>query len=85
MIRQKPISARVDLEILHQLEQEAFASGYTKNRILNEALALYIWMQDLRRAYVAMGRQGTLLHLLKEHRTSTPTGARWLLWEFCDK
>lgn len=84
MTNQKPISARVNHETLRRLEEEAYVSGINKNRILNEALNLYIWVQDLRRSYAAIGKKTDLPTLLDRHRATAPVGIRWMADEFCD-
>lgn len=49
MVKQKPISARIDTTILTKIDQEAYTSGTPRNRILNDAGLLYCELQDLRR------------------------------------
>lgn len=49
MVSQKPISLKLDPWVLHELEMEVAASGKKRNRIINEAIALYVKYQDARR------------------------------------
>ena len=49
MVNQKPISAKLDYEVLHILDQECFVSGMTRNRLINEAIRAYVVIQDSRR------------------------------------
>lgn len=42
MIRQKPISARIQYETMWNLEQERMASGSTINKMLNEGARMYL-------------------------------------------
>lgn len=56
-VNQQPISARLDYDALHMVDQESFISGFPRNRIINEALKLYVAMADARRR-AAMFRNG---------------------------
>lgn len=47
MITQKAISARIDYDVLKALEQEQKVSSYTRNRIINDALILYLQWADM--------------------------------------
>ena len=49
MVNQKAISAKIEYGVLEQLERESFTSGRKKNRIINDALKMYIDLQDLKR------------------------------------
>lgn len=49
MITQKAISAKIEHGVLEELERESFASGKKKNRIINDAIMMYVEFQDLRR------------------------------------
>lgn len=49
MVNQKAISVRLDYDVLHMVDQEAFTSGIPRNRLINEALKLYVAMADARR------------------------------------
>lgn len=49
MITQKAISAKLDYAIADMLDQEAFVSGVSKNRILNKAIMHYIEHLDTQR------------------------------------
>lgn len=49
MITQKAISAKLEHEVLEELERESFTSGKKKNRIINDAIRMYVDMQDLKR------------------------------------
>lgn len=49
MITQKAISAKIEHGVLEELERESFTSGKKKNRIINDAIRLYVDMQDLKR------------------------------------
>lgn len=49
MVNQTLISLKIDSWVLKELEKEVAASGKRRNRIINEAIALYIKYQDARR------------------------------------
>lgn len=51
MVRQTAISARIDNTTLWILDQEAMASGRTRNRMLNEGAVMYVRTLDARREY----------------------------------
>lgn len=51
MVNQKPISVRLDYDVLHKADQEAFTSGTPRNRIINDALKLYVAVADARRRH----------------------------------
>lgn len=50
MVTQKPISAKIDLSTLEELDLECYVSGRARNRVINDAIKLYIAIQDLARA-----------------------------------
>lgn len=50
MVNQILISLKIDSRVLQELEKEVAVSGKRRNRIINEAIALYIKYQDARRA-----------------------------------
>lgn len=50
MVNQKAISAKIHWLTYEELEKEAMASGYPKNRILNFAIMAYIRLEDAKRA-----------------------------------
>lgn len=49
MTKQQAISVKIDDYNYYLLEQEVFASGRKRNRIINDAIRLYIGLQDVRR------------------------------------
>lgn len=49
MVNQTAISLKIDSWVLQELDKEVAASGKRRNRIINEAIALYIKYQDARR------------------------------------
>lgn len=50
MVMQKPISAKIDLSTFEELELECFVQGRARNRLINDAIKMYIEIKDLARA-----------------------------------
>ena len=59
MITQKVISARISKDTIFQLECEA-RNGYKKNRIINNALRMYLDAMDVARYYRQNGNNKEL-------------------------
>lgn len=55
-VNQKPISVRLDYDVLHIADQEAFVTGTPRNRIINNALKLYSAVADARRRHLMYDR-----------------------------
>lgn len=49
MINQIPISVKIDAHIWKELEQEVSLGYKNRNRIINDAIRIYVEFQDLRR------------------------------------
>lgn len=49
MVTQKPISLKIDTELLQDLDAEARLGWRKRNCIINRAIALYLSLQDCRR------------------------------------
>lgn len=49
MVNQKAISAKIEHGVLEELERESFMSGKKKNRIINDAIKMYVEFQYLKR------------------------------------
>lgn len=56
MITQKAISAKLDLDALEMIDEEANVGRKSRNRIINDAIRLYCNNQDLRRKIREHGR-----------------------------
>lgn len=50
MVTQKPISAKIDLSTLEELDLECYICGRARNRVINDAIKFYIAVKDLARA-----------------------------------
>ena len=55
MVSQKPISVRIDLGVLEQLEAESRATGIPKNMLINRAIKHYVRIVDIIRRTRANG------------------------------
>lgn len=55
MVTQKAISARIDNDLLEELDIESSIGGIPKNRIINEALRFYFDLLDTRRRFLMSG------------------------------
>ena len=49
MVTQKPISLKIDTDLLEQLDEEVRLGWRKRNTIINQAIALYLEVQDLNR------------------------------------
>ena len=47
MVTQKAISVRIDYGVLKTIEQEQNVSGHNRNRIIHDALIMYIQWADM--------------------------------------
>lgn len=50
-VNQQAISARLDYDVLHMVDQESYSTGIPRNRIINDALKLYVAVADARRRH----------------------------------
>lgn len=50
-VNQQPISARLDYDVFAAVNQEAYMSGTPRNRIINDAIKLYVAVADARRRH----------------------------------
>ena len=55
-VNQQPISARLDYDVLHIVDQEVYATGIPRNRIINDAIKLYVAVADARRRHGMFGK-----------------------------
>lgn len=51
MITTKPISFKIDKELLEKLDMECYVSAKKRNRVINQAISEYIELMDIRREY----------------------------------
>lgn len=47
MVTQKAISVRIDYGVLKSIEQEVSASSHNRNRIIHDALVMYLQWADM--------------------------------------
>ena len=57
MVNQKPISARLDYDVLRIVDQEAFITGIPRNRLINDALKFYAAALDANRRFRMYNKQ----------------------------
>lgn len=72
MKTQKPISVRMDLDVLHVVEQEKFRGGLPANRIINLGALAYCRIMDSRRRYLMFGRESEWNELVKQLQLPYP-------------
>lgn len=65
MRTQKAISAKINYLLLERLERESFVSCKKKNRIINEAIRMYVDMKDLERYFSCVPSKGSRDIMLK--------------------
>lgn len=58
MITQKPISLKIDCELLEQLDQEVSLGWKKRNAIINDAIRFYLEYKDVYRYEKIANRQG---------------------------
>lgn len=49
MITQKPISLKIDVELLKKLDEDILSDRTSRNACINEAIAVWLDMRDARR------------------------------------
>lgn len=78
MITQKPISLKVDSQLLEELDKEVRLGWRKRNWHINQAIALYLEVQDLNRRLKCNTGAG-LKHDEVERflRKRIPNGANW--------
>lgn len=78
MITQKPISLKIDTELLQKLDEEVRLGWGKRNWHINQAIALYLEVQDLNRRLKCY-HDAVLKHdeLERFLRLWVPNGAEW--------
>ena len=78
MIRQKPISLKIDFELLEQLDSEAALGWRKRNWHINQAIRIYLSLQDTRRLYNCVGSDRNKAEVLNSWlRDQFPEAATW--------
>lgn len=71
MVTQKPISLKIDTELLQELDAEVALGWRKRNCIINQAIRLYLSLQDCRRIVKCIGdydaKVDEVEHWLKEN------------------
>lgn len=70
MVTQIPISLKINIDLLHELDKEVRLGWQKRNGHINNAIRLYLEVQDLRRRVRScpQSRDGLIHDFLKEHR-----------------
>lgn len=66
MITQKPISLKIDLHTLEQLDKELSLGYYKRNTAINQAIVMYLRVLDARRRIRSYGSLDDKERVLKE-------------------
>lgn len=78
MITQKPISLKIDTELLQELDAEVALGWRKRNCIINQSIRLYLSLQDCRRTVKCVGDDGTKVAEVKKWlRFNFPEAAQW--------
>lgn len=79
MITQKPISLKIDTDLLEDLDTECKRTWRKRNWCINRAISCYLEIQELRRLLKNVGENENNKKLLlnKWLRERIPEGASW--------
>lgn len=55
MVTQKAISAKIDYDLLEELDAEVSTGWKKRNTLINEAIRVYLQLKDTRRLVKALG------------------------------
>lgn len=78
MITQKPISLKIDYKLLDDLDKEASLGWRKRNWHINQAIALYLEVQDLNRRLKCISELSYKQDQVNKFlRKRVPNGAEW--------
>ena len=78
MITQKPISLKIDTELLKELDAEAALTWRKRNWHINQAIRLYLSLKDCQRLSRSVGDAGTKADVIEEWlKFNFPEAAHW--------
>lgn len=78
MIRQKPISLKIDKGLLAELDSEVALGWQKRNWHINQAIRIYLSLQDTRRLYKCVGNESNKSEVLNRWlRARFPEAATW--------
>lgn len=78
MITQKPISLKIDNDLLETLDAEVKCGWHKRNWHINQAIRLYLELQDCRRLYKCLGNDDAKKEELNHWmRKRFPEAATW--------
>lgn len=78
MVTQKPISLKIDYQTLEELDSECALGWRKRNWHINQAIRLYLKLQDTRRLYKCVGTDNNKADVLEKYlREVFPEAAHW--------
>lgn len=78
MVTQKPISLKIDVNLLEELDIEASLGWRKRNAIINDAIRYYLKLKDARRLYKAVILDKNQEEVLNDFlRSQFPEAATW--------
>lgn len=78
MVTQKPISLKIDINLLEELDTEASLGWRKRNAIINDAIRYYLKLKDARRLYKAVVLDKNQEKVLNDFlRSQFPEAATW--------
>lgn len=78
MVTQKPISLKIDINLLEELDTEVSLGWRKRNAIINDAIRYYLKLKDARRLYKAVILDKNQEEVLNDFlRSQFPEAATW--------
>lgn len=78
MVTQKPISLKIDTEILEELDTEVSTGWHKRNWHINQAIKIYLELQDCRRLCRCVGSDANKREVINRWlRERFPEAATW--------
>lgn len=66
MVTQKPISLKIDLELLQELDEEVALGWRKRNSHINEAIRFYLELKDTQRRIKCRGSRREQLEVIED-------------------
>lgn len=78
MVNQKPISLKIYTDLLEMLDAECSLGWQKRNWHINQAIRIYLELQDCRRLYKCVGNDAAKKDMLNKWlRNRFPEAATW--------
>lgn len=78
MVTQKPISLKIDTELLQELDGEVALGWRKRNCIINQAIRLYLSLQDCRRTVRCIGNPDVKVDVVEDWlKKNFPEAVPW--------